>query len=101
VFISILVNRKKVEKKTSVVDPFKGKFTRISAIPDTTVVPTKKGTDLYTKDDSYDSHIRLEDIGNGYLEICIDVFNSKLRNSSKAPLNARASLMMKLVRLKQ
>lgn len=65
-------------------DPFAGKFTRLSAIPGSTVIPNRKGNDLYTKDDSYDAHIRLEDLGNGQEEIVVDIFDSKIKNASKA-----------------
>lgn len=74
--------------KTKKRDPFRGKFTPLSAIPDTTIVPNKKGTDLYTKDDSYDAHIRLEKL-NGELQMIIDVFDSKIEDPSAAYVESR------------
>ena len=71
-------------KKGKSTDPFKGKLTEIAAIPETTVVPKKEGTDLYTKDDTYDAHIRLE--GN---EFIIDIFNSKIGDADKAYIGSQ------------
>jgi hypothetical protein len=69
-------------------DPFRGKFTKLSAIPETTVIPNEEGNDLYSKDDSFDAHLRLEDIGEGP-EIVIDIFNSKMKDPSKAYIESR------------
>jgi hypothetical protein len=53
------------------------------------VIPNRKGNDLYTKNDSYDAHTRLEDPGNGAEEIVIAIFNSKIKMRPKPIFGAR------------
>ena len=72
-----------------VKDPFGGKFTKLSAIPGTTVIPNEKGTDLYSKDDSYDAHIRIERIGKEK-EMIIDVFKSKTKDPKRAYVESQS-----------
>lgn len=50
------------------------------------IVPTKAGTDLVggkTDQGKFDGHVRLED-DEGVLKIAVDIFDSKIKDSSKA-----------------
>ncbi|MHB1909276.1 MAG: hypothetical protein ACYCQJ_10475 [Nitrososphaerales archaeon] len=65
----------------------KNKFTPITAIPGSTIIPTREGCDIYTRDKRFDGHIRLEKQGSR-LVIAIDVFDSKIDDPKDAQIDS-------------